>query len=165
MKIDLKELQKVQLELDININERHATSYETTKDERLLALLVEVAELANATRTFKYWSLKGSEDRSTLLEEYADGLHFLLSLSLAYKLELPIFEVNISDKEKTLTEAFLDTFKAIDTFNKRRCRGSLKRAFEEFLRLGLYLSFSSKDIIDAYYDKIKINYKRQEENY
>jgi len=48
MKIDLKELQKVQLELDININERHATSYETTKDERLLALLVEVAELANA---------------------------------------------------------------------------------------------------------------------
>lgn len=51
--------------------------------EKLLALQVEVSELANATRCFKYWSMKGPEQRERLLEEYADVLHFFLSVGLA----------------------------------------------------------------------------------
>ncbi|RUT53369.1 dUTPase family protein [Clostridium botulinum] len=47
---------------------------------RLLALQVEVSELANSTRSFKYWSDKGSEPKERVLDEYADVLHFLLSV-------------------------------------------------------------------------------------
>ncbi|MFT9495844.1 dUTP diphosphatase [Anaerosolibacter sp.] len=51
--------------------------------DRLLALHVEVSELANATRCFKYWSSKAPEKKEVLLDEYADILHFFLSVGLA----------------------------------------------------------------------------------
>lgn len=44
----------------------------------LLGLGVEVAELAQATRCFKYWSTKGPESKERILEEYADVLHMML---------------------------------------------------------------------------------------
>ncbi len=46
----------------------------------LLALQVEVSELANATRCFKHWSVKEAESKERLLDEYADVLHFFLSI-------------------------------------------------------------------------------------
>lgn len=49
--------------------------------DRILALSVEVGEFANATRCFKYWSNKPSESKERLLDEYADILHFMLSVA------------------------------------------------------------------------------------
>lgn len=46
--------------------------------DTLLGLGVEVSELAQATRCFKYWSTKGSEPRERILEEYADVFHMML---------------------------------------------------------------------------------------
>jgi dimeric dUTPase (all-alpha-NTP-PPase superfamily) len=52
---------------------------------RLLALQVEVGELANALKGqgFKYWSQKPAEERERLLDEYVDILHFWLSCGLS----------------------------------------------------------------------------------
>lgn len=50
-------------------------------DKKLLALNVEVGELANATRCFKYWSEKENEGTERILDEFADILHFLLSVA------------------------------------------------------------------------------------
>ena len=50
--------------------------------EKGLALLVELAELANETRCFKFWSLKGPSENTIILEEYVDSIHFLLSLGI-----------------------------------------------------------------------------------
>ena len=47
-----------------------------------LALIVELAELANETRCFKFWSEKGPSERSVILEEYVDSIHFILSLGI-----------------------------------------------------------------------------------
>lgn len=58
MEINLAPLLLKQRELDADINSRHNVTHESTKTERFLALLVEIGELANATRAFKYWSLK-----------------------------------------------------------------------------------------------------------
>ncbi len=48
--------------------------------KRDLALTIELAELANETRCFKYWSSKGPSEREVILEEFVDSIHFLLSL-------------------------------------------------------------------------------------
>lgn len=48
--------------------------------DTLLALAVEVSELANEIRSFKHWSNKGASDRNVILEEYIDVLHFFLSV-------------------------------------------------------------------------------------
>src|SRR5688500_20051556 len=50
--------------------------------EKCLALLVELGELANETRCFKFRSKKPRNDDSVLLEEYVDNRHFRLSLGL-----------------------------------------------------------------------------------
>lgn len=49
--------------------------------DTLLGTLVEVAELAQATRCFKYWSTKGPEPRERIAEELADVLHMILCIA------------------------------------------------------------------------------------
>ncbi|KNF06942.1 dUTPase [Gottschalkia purinilytica] len=85
----LKELLELQKELDDRIIEKKYNPsdmgqlnylHEMMLPERLLALQVETSELANATRCFKYWSDKGPEPKERILDEYADVLHFVLSV-------------------------------------------------------------------------------------
>ena len=71
--IDLTPLYVKQAELDQRIADNHHVSYETTRERRILALLVEIGEFANATRCFKYWSNKPSEAQDIVLDEYVDG--------------------------------------------------------------------------------------------
>jgi len=87
--INLEELLMMQRDLDIEIlkkyNSRSCMSRFPKEQadfltERMLAMIVEVSELANASRCFKYWSMKPAEPKERLLDEYADCLHFLLSL-------------------------------------------------------------------------------------
>ena len=82
MKINLSELFEAQKQLDARIAENHNVTYESTRSRRTLSLLVELGELANSTRCFKYWSNKGSEPLERVLDEYADALHFFLSLGI-----------------------------------------------------------------------------------
>ena len=60
MAIELSNLYQKQAELDARIAENHNITYATTRSRRILALLVEFGEFANATRCFKYWSNKPS---------------------------------------------------------------------------------------------------------
>lgn len=81
--MNIKELLDKQKELDLYIaKEKNLRDPYDTKwlESRKLALLVEVAELANATRCFKYWSNKGPESKERMLDESANCLHFCLSL-------------------------------------------------------------------------------------
>ena len=72
----------MQEELDAFIlkNNKCTLSKRELLTDTLLALSVEVAELANATRCFKHWSMKESESRERLLDEYADIMHFQFSI-------------------------------------------------------------------------------------
>lgn len=77
-----KKFLKMQKQLDEAIVKRHFGEVDQKKflSKRLLALNVEVGELANATRCFKYWSTKGPESKERILDEYADVMHFWLSV-------------------------------------------------------------------------------------
>ena len=77
---NLHDLFLAQSQLDETIAKNHNVTYKNTLIRRIMALTVEVGELANATRCFKFWSNKSSEPKEIVLDEYADGLHFLLSL-------------------------------------------------------------------------------------
>ena len=90
--MEIKELLNMQSGLDNTIMFNKFGDRLIGKDvltERFLAMIVEVCELANATRCFKYWSEKESETKERLLDEYADCLHFLLSIgnTLEFKAE------------------------------------------------------------------------------
>lgn len=91
--MEIKELLEKQKKLDAEILSNfienvQGACYGSLKQsdfltEKLLSLQVEVSELANATRCFKYWSVKGPEPKEKMLDEYADIIHFLLSVGNA----------------------------------------------------------------------------------
>ena len=77
----LNNLKITQKKLDQLIFQTHHQSYQKTFQKRKVAFLIEMAEFMNETRVFKFWSFKPPSCREVLLEEYVDGLHFLLSLA------------------------------------------------------------------------------------
>ncbi|MGG4002815.1 dUTP diphosphatase, partial [Geobacillus stearothermophilus] len=72
----------MQRALDERIETEHGLMEEDLFARKQLAFLVELGELANETRCFKFWSIKPPAPAERVLEEYVDGLHFLLSLGL-----------------------------------------------------------------------------------
>ena len=164
--LDLKPFLEKQKELDERINTEHHVTHQSTKVERFLALLVEVGELANATRAFKYWSLKKAEPRGILLDEYADGLHFFLSLALVFGYGLGTVNYpTLVEAKNTQVQAFAETYDAIITFMRSEVEDDYRRALNLFLSLGSALSFTPEDIKEGYLLKLVVNYTRQNTKY
>lgn len=80
----IKELLEAQAELDntiIKTQNLEALDPKIRLANTLLALQVEVSELANETRAFKFWSRKDSSPKEVLLDEFADVIHFVASIA------------------------------------------------------------------------------------
>src|SRR5690625_143976 len=107
-RMNLTKLFKTQAELDKKIVEEKGLQGQDLLDEKILSLQVELGELANEWRGFKFWSenqepvtenlrvadYKESgeailETYNPLLEEYVDCLNFVLSIGLDLKLGGP----------------------------------------------------------------------------
>lgn len=161
--IELTDLFEAQKKLDQRIAEEHHVSYQTTRDKRIMALIVEIGELANATRCFKYWSNKGSEDKSIVLDEYADGLHFFLSLGIDIQTSKNVY--HLTKHQEDLTKQFHLVYHYIDLFYKKQDDKSFIKAFQSFFNLLPLLGYRWKELKNAYYKKLQVNYDRQNNNY
>ena len=160
---NLSELFKAQARLDETIAKNHNVSYATTRSPRTLALLVEIGEFANTTRCFKYWSNKGSEEKDVVLDEYADGLHFFLSLGIDIKTTKEVYE--ISKPDNNLTDQFHLVYRLIADFKDDASEVNYIKAFSSFLNILPLIGYTWKDLEEAYYKKLGTNYVRQETNY
>ena len=163
MKIELEELFQAQEKLDRTIAINHHISYQTTRHRRIMACLVEIGELANATRCFKYWSNKGKESDDIVLDEYADGLHFFLSLGVDIKTSKKTY--NLTKREDDVTDQFLLVYHCLDEYYKKQDDKTYIKAFQTFLNLLPLLGYKWKQLEEAYYKKLGVNYNRQETNY
>ncbi|MDX5324023.1 MAG: dUTP diphosphatase [Exiguobacterium sp.] len=151
-----------QRRLDERIKEEHQLSGNQF-DERLLALLVELGELANETRSFKFWSTKGPSPQDVILEEYVDGIHFLLSLGLALGYERESFPAGSSYLDAT--DAFLDVFRKVTNFGLSKTEAMYETLMAAYLELGYTLGFNEELIMFAYVSKNKQNHERQDQGY
>lgn len=162
-KIDLTKLYSLQADLDKEIADNHHVSYESTHEKRLLALIVEIGELANETRCFKYWSNKAPSPKEITMDEYADGLHFFLSLGIPLKTNKFIYELTLNDNE--LTNQFHEVYKLIIDLRDNYDLQHYTKALQYYLNIVLSLGYHADDITDAYLAKLQVNHKRQETNY
>ena len=160
--IDLTNLYQKQAELDARIAENHNVSYETTRERRILALLVEIGEFANATRCFKYWSNKPSEAQDIVLDEYVDGLHFFLSLGIDIKNSKKTY--NHTKHADNLTKQILETYRLATLFYKNQDEKSYIKAFQAFINITVLLKVRWSVVENAYYKKLGDNYHRQDTN-
>ena len=163
MLIDFEPLFKKQLELDTEIQRKHNVTYAETLERRFLSLYVEIGELANATRCFKYWSNKPSEPRDRVMDEFADGLHFLLSLGIALNIKNKSFNQNETDED--LSNLFVRMSGVIDELHNKKNEDTYQKTFETLLLIASKLNMNKDDIYASYLLKLGENYHRQETNY
>ena len=162
--MDLTHLFQMQKELDTKIEEQHGLKNTDLVDKKVLALLVELGELANETRCFKFWSLKPASSPQVILEEYVDGLHFILSLGLTLNFGTIIYN-DASNKGESLTEQFLTIYEITSQFRETREEETYQVLFSTFIHLGELLGFEWEEIVKAYYSKNEVNHVRQQEGY
>ena len=153
--IDLSKLYIKQAELDQRIADNHHVTYASTRERRILALLVEIGEFANATRCFKYWSNKKSEPQDIVLDEYVDGLHFFLSLGIDINVSKKKY--NYTKKADNLTKQVLETYRLASIFYKNQDEKSYIKAFQAFINIVPLLKVRWTTIEKAYYKKLGEN--------
>jgi len=145
-------------ELDILFDEKHPQMNDRIFKKNVLELLVELGELANETRCFKYWSIKGPSAKEDILDEYADCILMILmfcnlsNISLDEEFEMPT--------EHGIDEHFIYLYglcsNIIDNFNK----DYVKKILVNLIYLGKLLNFSDEDIINGSLHKINKNKQR-----
>lgn len=165
--MDIAKIYDMQVELDKKIMDKHQLkgSYKTKK---ILSIVVELAELANEVRCFKFWSNKGPSEKSVILEEYVDALCFILSLCIEKEVRLSDLEyITISYNPKSeLDRDFMDLFKSVldlDQSFLKKTRYSM--LLHHYISFGLKLGFTWEEIEEAYIKKNEVNHKRQENGY
>lgn len=161
--MDWKTLFTMQKQLDTYIETNQELSGRDLFQEKVLALLVEIGELANETRCFKFWSKKPKSEADIILAEYVDGLHFIMSLGIDYGYQyeaLPIKTDSSSD-----TAQFNKVFTSCTVFKQDPSAANYKNLFVHYLELGKKLGFDEEAVYHAYRKKNEINYERQDEGY
>src|SRR5699024_11487970 len=127
--------------------------------ERILALLVELGELANETRCFKFWSTKGASDDAIILEEYVDNIHFLLSIGNHKGYAFSAIQTEEANKQATTT--FNHVFVKAVQFYENQTKENYESLFRTYLQLASLLGFTEAAIQKAYHQKNEVNYERQ----
>jgi dimeric dUTPase (all-alpha-NTP-PPase superfamily) len=155
---------EMQKDLDSKIEKQHGLQEESLLEKKILALLVEVGELANETRCFKFWSLKPPAETSVILEEYVDGIHFILSIGIEIGMT-ENYEFELSDEEISLTAHFVRVYEKISQFDKSHSEEHYLELFQQYLLLGKVLGFSAEKIEAAYVKKNEVNHDRQKQGY
>lgn len=159
----LTTLFEMQKELDAYIQSNRGIEEDVFR-KKGLALLVELAELANETRCFKFWSVKGPSEREIILEEYVDSIHFILSLGIEKNLDA-LTDWPEPDPEQELTELFLNAQLAVHTFLESYSMTSYMKLWSAYGAIAEALGFSPDDVLQAYISKNEENYNRQKNNY
>ncbi len=163
--MNYQKLFTMQKGLDKHIETKHGLLEEDLFERKVLALLVELGELANESRCFKFWSLKSSSPKQIVLEEYVDGVHFILSLGIECGFEHELDYTAIVKNKAALTEQFLFVFELIHKFRASKSLVDYRQLFQAYIHLGELLGFHSGDMEKAYMDKNEVNYERQKQGY
>lgn len=184
--MNLQKLFKAQKQLDDHIVKEKGLEGQDLLDKKILALQVELGELANEWEMFKFWKENpkpntkepitawGKPYRNPLLEEYVDGLHFLLSIGLEIGIrpdEVKDLHIWNADGTSQFNSLFayaseLYTFHWSAEYTKEEMISKYINLSEGLLGLGIYgLGFTWEQIEQAYFAKNKINFERQANGY
>ena len=161
--MNLQKLFDMQRELDLHIEENHPRiNGESRLKEKVTALLVELGELANEIRFFKFWSNRPASEKQIVLEEFVDGVHFILSLGLEMGVET--LEIH-SIQSSSLNDQFIGLFNAVSLLGIQFSEKAYGHVFSAYIGLGEMLGFNWGEIETAYLAKNTINHARQKDFY
>ena len=122
-----------------------------------LELLVEIGELANETRCFKYWSKK-EVNHDLVGFELADC--FIMTLCFFNTLNIDLEEKFYNDLDGDVIDMFFNIYSLTIEFIKNNNRDVLKKLFVSLINLGHNLGFKDDEIISYCTRKIDKDLER-----
>lgn len=184
--MDINELFKLQEKLEENVNGRNEITKEERIESKLLAIKVELGELANNWRGFKYWKrdktplTKGTretyevqgktttEECNPLLEEYVDVLHLVMSIGIEEgheqidieKEKEEYLEIGITFKDTTLLKQFNTMFYFVVQYEDAENQGEDKK--DKYIDLFLAI-LSLGEMLGYSWNEIVSEYVRKNE--
>lgn len=153
---------EMQEKLDEHIFIKKNHQRENTLDARILAATIELAEVANEVRSFKFWSNKGM-DFEKAIEEYVDVMHFLMSIGI--DLDARLNESVVLHEQFEITDLFLKLFSLFSKLHQEKSKEVYHQLLKYFFTLAKHLDFTEKCIETEYLKKHQINYERQKNGY
>ena len=145
--------------LDKIFIDKYSSDQEMCKKNKI-ELLVEIGELANETRCFKYWSKK-KVDMELVGLEYADC--FIMCLCFFNYLNLSLDDVSlIPDDNLDTISLFAKLYSLASSFYYSESSDTIKLFFVYLLKLGYKLGFDDSKIIEVCLKKIKKDQERLE---
>jgi len=128
-----------------------------------LELLVELGELANETKSFKYWSTKNINIEN-IHEEYADCLIMVLCFFNIMDISLDE-NFKISKIRYDTVDLIAHLYKLCSEFYYNENKELIKQIFTNFIELGHQLDLDDDKIIEVCLSKINKNFKRFESGF
>lgn len=126
---------------------------ETVKKNKL-ELLVEIGELANETRYFKYWSKKPI-NMELVQGELADC--FIMTLYFFNIMNISLDEEFIEIEKYDKVDIFARLYKLASDFYYNDDKETIKEIFVTVIQLGSLIGFTDQEMIDACMTKINKN--------
>lgn len=163
-----------QKELDQYIIRKKGLEGQNLVLNTLVALDVELAEMANESRWFKHWSDKRTEPKDGLLDEIADCMHFFFSLAIQKRWTDQLDLLGITKQSinaESASEIYaLIKFSLMMSFKELNGRKDEVETFANAWHLFIsfatnFCGFSAEDLENAYWKKNEINIQRQKEGY
>lgn len=178
--MNLDKIWQGQQQLMDHISEIHPEQPEENRfSKRILALYVELGECANEWRGFKFWSkdqeprtlksrvpyinLEDADFYNPLLEEYVDGLHFVVDLGISLGCTAPDWV--FPEGREDVTECFNRVYGVIGVVEKQKTKYDFDILLTWYIHLGASLGFEWDEIEASYWAKNAINHKRQVDGY
>jgi dimeric dUTPase (all-alpha-NTP-PPase superfamily) len=169
-RMDLEKLFQMQQKLDQRIIDEHDLE-KSLFINKILALDVEVSELANEWQGFKHWKVN-PQPKLGMLEEYVDGLHFVLSIGLEIDFPIGDWEIGsipscdgVAIQILEIKTALMNIYQRFALRYSTNCEQEYIELLEMYIGLGEMLGFTEVEIEQAYLDKNAINHQRQDQGY
>ena len=133
-------------------------------EKNCLELIVEIGELANESKCFKYWTVR-NPDKELVLEEYADCLLMVLYMFNTYNVD-SVSTIDVDNSCDILEEFNVLIRMCTNLMDKNNINELfLKEIFTRLFHIGKLLELNDDEIIDACYKKIIKNEERLNSDY
>ena len=159
---DYTNIYKVTRYLDSLFESNYSNDKEILRKNKV-ELLVELGELANETRCFKYWSIRQKGEKEKVLEEYIDCLFMILYFCNIKNISLDEKFPKASNGD--IIETFLTLYKYSGNFGKIPKKDDVKKVLVELDYLAKLLDFTIEDLERVTNKKRKIIEDRFEIDY
>ncbi len=164
MKYDFTIQANKQLELDAFIKENaEIKSEQQYWEDRIVAFMVELGEMSNEIRFFKFWSKKPQSEKEVIIDEYVDCLHF--AFSLGNTLENDSWTFITDDMKRPINMIYFDVAEKALKLSKNKDLDLFRSMLFNLVEIAFYLGYTMEDIEEAYNKKNAVNYERQNTGY